>query len=79
MANKKTWSERILNAASKELRVNTQTLRVRLRIPKTEMGSTAFNNTVMRTTRMLAESKLLKRTDRGEYRITKKGVKALMA
>jgi hypothetical protein len=79
MANKKTWSERILNAASKELRVNTRTLRVRLRIPKTEMGGTAFNNTVMRTTRMLAESNLLKRTDRGEYKITKKGVKALMA
>jgi len=77
MANTKTWSERILNAASKENVIDNRTLRTRFRIPKTEMGQTAFNNTIGRTTRYLAESSLLKRTDRGVYKITKKGLKAL--
>jgi hypothetical protein len=79
MANSKTWSERILNAASKEETINNGTLRVRFRIPKTEMNNELFNNTIMRTARKMAESKLLKRTDRGEYKITKKGEKALNA
>lgn len=79
MAKSKTWSERILNAASKESSIDNRTLRVRFRIPKTEMSQEDFNNTIGRTTRYLAESKLLKRTDRGTYSITKKGLKALSA
>ncbi len=77
MANKKSWSERILNAASKENSIDNRTLRVRFRIPKTEMSQTEFNNTIGRTTRYLAESKYLKRTDRGVYTITKKGLKSI--
>lgn len=77
MANSKTWTARILNAASKETTVNNRTLRVRFRIPKTEMDQTSFNNTIGRTTRYMAEAKLLKRTGRGEYKITAKGTKAL--
>ena len=77
MAQTKTWSERILNAASKELSIDNRTLRTRLRIPKTEMDQTEFNNSVMRTTRHLYASKMLKRTDRGVYEITRKGEKAL--
>lgn len=79
MANSKTWSERILNAASKEESINVSVLRKRFRLPSTEVNSTQFNNSIMRTARKMAESKLLKRTDRGVYAITKKGVKALAA
>lgn len=79
MANSKTWSERILNAASKEESINVSVLRKRFRLPSTEVNSTQFNNSIMRTARKMAESKLLKRTDRGVYTITKKGVKALAA
>lgn len=77
MANSKTWSARILNAASKESTINNSTLRVRFRIPKTEMSQEEYNNVIGRTTRYLAESKMLKRVDRGTYTITKKGLKAL--
>lgn len=77
MANNKTWAARILNAASKETTVDNRTLRVRFRIPKTEMDQTTFNNTIGRTARYMAETKLLKRTGRGEYKITAKGTKAL--
>lgn len=79
MANKKTWSERILNAASKESIINTRTLRMRLRIPKTEMDSTDFNNSVMRSTRFLYAEGMLKRVDRGVYKISKKGKKYISA
>lgn len=80
MANKrKTWSERVLNAASKETVITTSTLRRRFRIPTTEMTQESFNNSVMRTVRYMAEDKYLKRIGRGEYRITKKGEKALFA
>lgn len=79
MANSKTWSARILNAASKETSINTSVLRKRFRLPSTEVSNTAFNGTIMRTARKMAESKLLKRTDRGVYSITKKGLKALAA
>lgn len=73
----KTWSARILNAASKETTVNNSTLRVRFRIPKTELTQYEFNNSIGRTARYMAEAKLLKRTGRGEYKITAKGMKAL--
>jgi len=73
----KTWSERILNAASKEKEITTQVLRKRLRIPKTEMDPTQFNNSVMRSARYLNENGYLTRTDRGTYRITKTGKKTL--
>ena len=73
----KTWKERILNAATKEETINRQTLRKRFRIPSTEMNNEAFNNTIGRTTRSLYASKALKRTDRGQYEITKKGEKML--
>ena len=79
MANTKTWSERILNAASKESSIDNRTLRVRFRIPKTEMSQEEYNNTIGRTTRHLYANKMLKRTDRGTYVITKKGEKALNA
>ena len=78
MAKSKTWSARILNAASKEYSIDNRTLRVRFRIPKTEMSQEEYNNTIGRTTRHLYENKMLKRTDRGVYTITKKGEKALM-
>lgn len=79
MAKSKTWSERILNAASKENTIDNRTLRVRFRIPKTEMSQEEFNNTIGRTARYLYENKMLKRTDRGVYTITRKGEKALNA
>ena len=79
MANSKTWSERILNAASKESSIDNRTLRVRFRIPKTEMSQEEYNNVIGRTTRHLYENNMLKRTDRGVYTITKKGKKAIAA
>ena len=39
----------------------------------------SFSGTIMRTARLMAESKLLKRTSPGEFKITKKGLKALNA
>lgn len=77
MANTKTWSARILNAASKENTIDNRTLRVRFRIPKTEMCQEAFNNSIGRTARSLYENKMLKRVERGVYKITKRGEKAL--
>ena len=79
MANSKTWSQRILNAASKENIIDNSTLRVRFRLPKTEMDQESFNNSIGRTVRYMAESKMLKRVERGVYTITKKGEKALNA
>jgi len=79
MAQSKTWSQRILNAASKETTVDNSTLRVRFRIPKTEMSQESFNNSIGRTMRYMAEIKLVKKVGVGEYAITKKGVKALVA
>lgn len=79
MPNSKTWSERILNAASKENTIDNSTLRVRFRIPKTEMSQEEYNNSIGRTTRYLYENKMLKRVERGVYTITKKGEKALNA
>lgn len=77
MANRKTIAQRVLHAATKEKTISTSVLRRRMRIPTTQMDSEYFNNSVMRTTRALAEEKMLKRTGRGEYTITKKGIKAL--
>jgi hypothetical protein len=79
MANSKTWSQRILNAASKENTIDNSTLRVRFRLPKTEMDQESFNNSIGRTVRYMAENKMLKRIERGVYTITKKGEKALNA
>jgi hypothetical protein len=79
MPTSKTWSERILNAASKENTIDNSTLRVRFRIPKTEMSQEEYNNSIGRTTRYLYENKMLKRVERGVYTITKKGEKALNA
>lgn len=79
MANSKTWSQRILNAASKESSIDNSTLRVRFRLPKTEMDQESFNNSIGRTVRYMAENKMLKRIERGVYTITKKGEKALNA
>ena len=79
MAQSKTWSQRILNAASKESTVDNSTLRVRFRIPKTEMSQESFNNSIGRTMRYMAEIKLVKKVGVGEYQITKKGVNALVA
>lgn len=76
--NKKTWCERILNAASKEEVINNSTLRVRFRIPKTEMSQEEYSRRIGRSVCHLAENKMLKRLDRGVYTITKKGYKALM-
>ena len=77
--NTKTWGERILYAAGKERVINTQVLRRRMRIPKTEMNSKDFHNTVMRVVRLAAEEQngLLMRTRAGEYRITRYGRKCL--
>lgn len=77
MSNKKTIAQRVLHAATKEKTISTSVLRRRMRIPATQMASEYFNNSVMRTTRLLAEEKMLKRTGRGEYTITKKGIKAM--
>jgi hypothetical protein len=77
MANYKTIAQRVLHAATKEKTISTSVLRRRMRIPTTQMDSEYFNNSVMRTTRFLAEEKMLKRTGRGEYTITKKGIKAM--
>lgn len=75
--NSKTWSARILNAASKEESINNSVLRTRLRISKNVMDVKEFNDSVGRTTRHLYENKMLKRVAVGTYTITKKGVKAL--
>ncbi len=75
--NTKTWSERILNAATKEQTINTSVLRKRLRISSNVMDDVQFHGTVMRTVRNLASDNLLKRVDSGVYTITKKGTKAL--
>jgi hypothetical protein len=79
MSKHKTWGERILYAAGKERVINTQVLRRRMRIPKTEMDSKDFHNTVMRVVRLAAEEQngLLVRTRAGEYRITRYGRKCL--
>ena len=77
MANYKTIAQRVLHAATKEKTISTSVLRRRMRIPTTQMDSEYFHNSVMRTTRLLAGEKLLKRTGRGEYTITKKGIKAM--
>lgn len=76
---RKTWGERILYAAGKERVINERVLRRRLRIPKTEMNSRKFHNTVMRVVRLAAEDQngLLMRTRVGEYRITRYGRKCL--
>jgi hypothetical protein len=75
--NSKTWKERILNAATKEETINRQTLRKRFRIPGTEMSNEEFNNTIGRTARHMKADGLLKRTERGQYQITRKGEKQL--
>ena len=46
--NKKTWCERILNAASKEEVINNSILRVRFRIPKTEMSQEEYSRRIGR-------------------------------
>lgn len=76
---RKTWGERILYAAGKERVINERVLRRRLRIPKTEMDSRKFHNTVMRVVRLAAEDQngLLMRTRVGEYRITRYGRECL--
>jgi predicted transcriptional regulator len=79
MANRKTIAARILNAASKEKTINNSTLRRRMRIPTTEVDQVSFNNSIMRTARFLTEEGMLKRTDRGQFSITKKGLKAVNA
>lgn len=73
----KTWKERILNAATKEESINRQTLRKRFRIPTTEMDNVTFDGTIGRAARYLKADGLLKRTERGQYEITKRGEKAL--
>ena len=75
MPKHKTWAERVLNAAGKERIINESVLRRRLRIPKTEMNSRKFHNSVMRTVRLGAEPQngYFKRTGKGEYRITRYG------
>lgn len=73
----KSWRERILNAATKEETINRQILRRRFRIPSTELDNTSFNGSIGRTTRQLHSEKCLKRTDRGQYAITRKGEKML--
>ena len=77
MANRKTIAQRILHAATKENKISTPVLRRRMRIPSTEMDQEDFNNSIMRSARALAAKGMLKRTDRGEYKITKKGMKAV--
>lgn len=79
MSNKKTIAKRILNAASNEETINNSILRKRMRLPKTEVDQISFNNSIMRTARLLAETGMLKRKDRGVFSITKKGLKAINA
>ena len=79
MAKSKTWCERILNAASKEETISNSVLRVRFRIPKTEMSQEEFNTSIGRSMVHLAANKMLKRVERGVYTITKKGQKAISA
>ncbi len=79
MANRKPWTARILNAATKEDSVNRSMLRRRLRLPSTEMDSEQFNRGPGRSLTYLAKGKYLKRTDRGEYTITKKGERTVAA
>ena len=76
MANSKTWSQRILNAAVKDGGdVSKETLRRRMRISEQKMSSPEFHNTVMRTVRYMAEDRLLKRVAPGQYTLTQKGVR----
>ena len=77
--NKKTWAERILNAASKEETITIAVLRKRFRLPTTEASNEYFNNSIMRTARLLASpsTKQLKRVAPGEYKITNKGFRVL--
>lgn len=75
-SNRKPWTERILNAATKEDFVSNSVLRRRLRIPTTEMNNQEFNRSVGRSMRHLAHKGKLKRVDLGEYTITKKGERA---
>jgi len=76
MSNRKPWTERILNAATKEDTVSNPVLRRRLRIPTTEMDNFEFNLSVGRSMRYLANEGKLKRVATGKYEITKKGKKA---
>ena len=77
--NKKTWCERILNAASKETTISNKVLRVRFRIPKTEMSQEEYSRRIGRSVCHLASNKMLKRVETGVYQITVKGQKALKA
>jgi hypothetical protein len=79
MAKSKTWCERILNAASKEEVINNSTLRVRFRLPKTEMSQEQYGISIGRSVCHLAKNKMLKRVKQGTYQITKKGMKSLVA
>lgn len=73
----KTIAERILHAASKETVISNTVLRRRMRIPRTEMNTYEFNNTVLRTARYLNESGELNRVARGKFVITRKGAQTL--
>lgn len=75
----KTIGQRVLHAATKEKSITNSVLRRRMRIPRTEMNTETFNNSIGRTVRTLAENGMLKRTDRGTYTITSKGRKAVNA
>lgn len=77
-SNRKPWTERILNAATKEDFVSNRVLRRRLRIPTTEMDTDQFHETVGRSMRHLASKGKLKRIGTGEYRITKKGERCVV-
>lgn len=74
-SNRKPWTERILNAATKEQTVSNSTLRRRFRIPQTEMSNDEFNTSIGRSMVHLAHTGRLQRVNRGEYKITKKGLR----
>lgn len=74
-SNRKPWTERILSAAAKEGTVSNSSLRRRFRLPLTEMSNEDFNVSVGRSMIHLAQTGRLKRVERGEYTITKKGLR----
>ncbi len=79
MTRRKTIAARIMHAATKENELTNPVLRRRMRIPHTEMDNEEFNNSILRTARLLVEAGMLKRKDRGTYAITKKGLKSVGA
>jgi len=65
----KTIEKRLLNAFKSGDPLSKMQLRQKLRIPRTELNETWFDNSFMRTARKMASKGLLIRTGPGVYKL----------